>query len=134
MAVEGRQDRWAFKAGADLSTYQFRVVQLDTNGNIVLADGTGKPIGVLVDMPNQNEYGTVVIAGIAKAVAGGAVAAGAYLSVDTQGRVVTATDTVVPTGATYAPGAQGTRIIGQALSAASAAGEFVTLVLARGLA
>ena len=120
MAVEGRQDRWAFKAGADLTAAQYKAVKLDANGNIVLAGAGEAAVGILVDMPAAGEYGTVAVDGIAKAVAGGAVTPGVLLAADANGAVVAAV--------------AGNHIIGQALSGASAAGELVTLVLARGVA
>lgn len=128
MAVEGRQDLWSFTAGADLSSKQYHLVKLNASGQIVLAEAGDKAIGVLVDNPGSGETGTVAVAGITKVVAGAAVAAGAYLSSDANAQAITATDTNVGESTT------GTHIIGQALSAASGANEFVTVVLARGLA
>lgn len=128
MAVEGRQDLWSFTAGADLSSKQYHLVKLNASGQIVLAEAGDKAIGVLVDNPGSGETGTVAVAGITKVVAGAAVAAGAYLSSDANAQAITATDTNVDGSTT------GTHIIGQALSAASGANEFVTVVLARGLA
>jgi len=131
MAVEGRQDVWPFKAGADLSSNQYQIVKLDASGNIVLAGAGDKAIGILTDAPVNGQYGSVAIAGITKVAAGAAVAAGDYLSPDANGKAVKATDTAVSDGTVA--GTQGTHIIGQALSAAGAADELVTVVLGRGL-
>ena len=130
MAVEGPQIVWAFEAGADLSGDQYRAVALNASGQIVRAGAGAKAVGILVDKPRAGQHGTVAVSGVTKAVAGGAVAPGDYLSTDANGAVVPATDTAVSDGT--APGTQGTHIIGQALEGA-AAGELVTLVLARGL-
>ncbi len=127
MAVEGRQDLWSFRAAADLSAKQYHIVKLDANGELVLA-GAGDEGFVLADDPKSGEYGSVVVSGITKVVAGTAIAAGAYLSSDANGKAVPATETNVTGGTT------GTHIIGQALSSASGANELVTVVVARGLA
>lgn len=127
MALEGRQDLWSFPTSTDLSGNQYHIVDLDTSGNLVIAGAGARGIGVLVDTPKAGQSGSVVIAGITKVVAGAAIAAGDYISSNATGQAVPATATDVTGGTT------GTPIIGQALSAASAAGELVTVVIGRGL-
>ena len=119
MAAEGPQTLWAFPAGADLSASAYRAVALDASGQIVVAGAGSRAIGILADKPRAGEHGSVVVAGVTKAEADAAIAPGDYLSVGADGKVVPATT--------------GTPIIGQALEGA-AAGEFVTLVVARGVA
>lgn len=101
------------KAGADLSsTGQYRFVKLDGNGDVVLCAAiTDKPIGVLQNDPGLGEECEIMVTGVTKLEADGAVTVGAEIgtSADGQGDViVSGTDTTVFK-------------VGQALQAASGA-------------
>lgn len=107
-------------AGADLSGNQFRFVKAGaTEGHAVaISAAIDRPIAVQQDRPAAEQAGDFVAFGIVELIAGGAVAHGAEIGPDAQGRAVAA-------GA-------GACICGYALTVASAAGErisaFVNLV------
>ena len=115
MATEGRQDLWTVTAAADLSGSQYKLVTMA--GAIAGAGARGFP---LADTPVSGQSGAVVVAGITKVVAGAAVAAGAQVTSDASGRAVTASTT-------------GHAVNGTALSAATGAGELLTLLVHGGI-
>lgn len=109
---------------ADLSAAasQYLGVDLDANGKLVLPAAGARAIGVVLNSPAAGQSGSVQIDGIAQAVAGAAVAAGALLEVNAAGQMVTA-----------APGA-GHYLFGRALEAAGAINvRFSILIKAGGL-
>lgn len=109
MAQLGHQvfgENATFPAGENLSTHQFRAVKM-SGDNVVLAGAGEKAIGILQNDPVSGQEANVRLfgGGIFKAKAGGAITAGAWLKVDTNGELVaTTTDTDV--------------IVGQAIKAA----------------
>jgi hypothetical protein len=70
--------RTTFTAGADLSTHQFKFVEVDNaTGRVTLVNGaTDRPIGVLQNTPKSGEAADVLIAGGTKVVAGGTASPG----------------------------------------------------------
>lgn len=110
-------------AGANLSSSQYKVVKLaSTAGEVVLA-GTSvltTAAGVLMNDPADGEAALVAYAGVAKVIAGtSAITAGAPLGVNTTSQVVnTTTDNA--------------SIIGRALTAASASGDYIEVLLIPG--
>ena len=105
------------KANADLSSSQFRFVKL-TSGKVAQCSVAGEgAIGVLQDKPSAANQAANVCAlvGVSKVVAGAAVAQGAKVTTDNQGRAAT--------------WATGNHLMGYALNAASAAGEVIEVVL-----
>lgn len=129
-------------AGADLSSSQFRFVKLDGNlitgtpSAIVGASTADYCIGILQNQPKiiatgVNSSGTtlynygeaeVTISGITKVVAGATnIAIGSRLSVDGSGRAVPVTAAAATTNSKY--------IFGTALSASSATGDIITMVV-----
>ena len=117
MAVESRIWDESFEAGADLSTKQTFLVKQDANGRIVLSAAAGdNTLGALTNDPKQNQVGAVRILGIAKITAGAAVTLGDQLISDAAGKVI-------PTAAA------GDRIIGEALEAAGADGDIISVLL-----
>ena len=118
MAFEEALESITIKAGADLSaaTNQYKFVTLDANGNCILADALGEHVvGVLQNKPKQNQAATVAVDGVTKCQANAAIVAGANITTAATGRAVTA--------------ATGNQIVGQARSAAGAAGELFSLLL-----
>jgi hypothetical protein len=68
----------SFTAGADLSSAQYKFVELDNaTGNVVAVNGaTDRPIGVLQNAPTSGQAAEVTIVGGTKLVAGGTASAG----------------------------------------------------------
>jgi len=107
-------------AGADLSGTgnQYRFVQVTAARTVTRESNAGaRSIGVLYNNPAQGEAADVRFAGVVQVEAGGAVAAGANIATDNVGRGVTASSNVV---------------LGKAITAASEAGEYITIVLGAG--
>lgn len=100
-------------SGADLTTKKFRFVKVNADAKAVLAGADENAVGVLQDEAVLGEATNIMVSGITKVVAGGAVTAGSNISSDANGEAVTA-------GA----GA----ILGIALESAGA-GEMCTLLL-----
>lgn len=112
MSTYTEGNHYSAKSAADLSTKKGYCVKTDTNGKVVLASAaTDKIIGVLhdggrvsgdnVDVMLRNGNGTY------KAIAGDVITKDAYLTSDSDGKVI------VTTTATH-------HVIGQALHAAVA--------------
>ena len=118
MSFEAHQGKLTgFKAGADLSANaQFRwVKQGAAAGEAILCSAaTDIPLGILQNNPKLGEGCEIVNSGISKCYAGAAVALGARVAPDATGRSAT--------------GGAGTGQ-GQALEAASAAGEVIAVLL-----
>lgn len=123
MATEGPmfRDGGQTIAGADLSAKQFYAVKLTTTARQVnLASSGGEEIyGILQNKPTANQAADVCLLGVTKAVAGAAITAGDFLMTDTSGRLITATST--------------NHRVGQAMEAATAAGQIITAALFPGL-
>lgn len=75
----------AYKAGADLTTHQYKLVKFGAdNDTIVLCGNAEKPLGVLMNNPNTGEIAEVAVEGGAKvkiastmSTLGGSIASGA---------------------------------------------------------
>lgn len=94
---------------------QFRFVDISTLGKAILPTAGGSVIGVRQTRSNLNEALTIMADGISFIEAGGAIVAGAQVTTDATGRVVTATT--------------GNRIHGRAFEAASGAGIQIAVFL-----
>ncbi len=107
----------SLNAARDLSNYQYRFVQVDSDGQVdYVQSAGGSAIGVLQNKPDAaGRAGTVALIGITKIVASAAIAAGADVSSAADGRAVTAASTY--------------KILGKALEAADAAGDIISMVL-----
>lgn len=104
-------------AAADLSTNQYYAVKLDSNGDFELSDTSGEAVdGIIAHPALIGEALGVTIGGIEKGIAGAAVAAGAELMMDGNGKFITATS--------------GNHIVGKAQSAASADLELISVLFA----
>lgn len=108
-------------ASSDLSGSQFRYVKVSGSGTVTIcAAASDVPLGILQNKPKAGEAADVMVTGISKLAAGAAVAAGAEVGSDATGRGIA--------------GATGTRVMGQALEAASAAGQIIAVALPFGRA
>ena len=95
MATEGLlQIRDSQPASADLSAHQFKIVNFDGSGNLQLAAVAGAGGFILLDKPDAlGVQGTILLMGKGKAIAGGTIARGDFLTNEvTTGHVVALTD------------------------------------------
>jgi hypothetical protein len=96
MATEERIERVTAVAGGDLSAAAnlFKACKLDASGNVVaIAAITDAPYGILQDVGPTGRALPVAVGGIAKAKAGGTIAAGAQVAVKADGTLQTAVAT-----------------------------------------
>ena len=109
MAKNEAQTCITLEAGQDLSAKQFRFVELAADGQVdAVASAGGNAIGVLTNDPSAaGRAATVCIAGIAKVVAGGTVAAGAMVQADAAGDAITAASGDYVLGRAVTGGADG---------------------------
>jgi len=109
-----------FTAAADLSAKQYYFVKITADNTVnVCAAVTDIPIGVLQNAPASGEAASVMLYGISKVSANEAVAVGSNIGTGDDGQadvVAAGTDTTV-------------RLVGQALEAASAAGEIISCAI-----
>jgi len=104
------------EAAADLSAHQFKLVKMTSTG-VNLCGAGEAALGVLQNKPDALAQAATVWGpgSTSKVVAGAAVAKGAKITSDATGRAVTA--------------ASGNYEAGQALDAASAAGNLITIFI-----
>lgn len=78
---------YARNAGADLSAALFKLVKVDTDGDIVLAGASDPVIGVVIEAAVENKPVTVQYGGQGKVIVGaeGAITAGAMLQSNASG-------------------------------------------------
>lgn len=77
----------SFKAGADLSGNQYYFVKADTTeGQVVLFDGTGSPLGILMNQPASGQGAEVALEGGAFLKCGAGATAGAQLKAASTGK------------------------------------------------
>ena len=104
MATQGNEIRQTFVAGADLSAKQYTFITCNgvtadgENRTVVSPAAGGKVDGVVINNPQNTRAATVVVFGRTKVKAGGAIAAGAEVQTDANGRVVAATGTNIRVG------------------------------------
>lgn len=92
MAYEIHVHSLTLLAAADLSSYQYRAVKVDSNGKAALSGDGENAIGILQDKPDaQDKAAEVMVLGASKAEYGGSVTAGDNLASDANGKLVTAT-------------------------------------------
>lgn len=90
MAVEfGLNHVLSYPASTDLSSYQYRAVTIDSNGQLAVATAAKNIDGILQDKPAaQGRAGLVQWGGQSKATAGGNFSIGGLLEVGTSGKLV----------------------------------------------
>ena len=111
MAFGNFNDPITFKAASNFADTQFHVVELTANADEVELTAAGEGIGVVQNHPQSGEAATVVVAGVTKFIAGGAVAIGQRLTAAATGFVSIVTSGALPT-----------KSIGRALLGASSGG------------
>ena len=105
------------RAAGDYRAIRFRFMVQNAQG--LMAQNTtagGRVTGVLQNKPILNEACEVMLTGVSKAEIGAAVAVGARLASDATGRLITAV--------------AGNHVVGEAETAAAAAGEIISVRLA----
>jgi len=111
----------AESADADLSTHKYKLVKMTATGVALASVLNERVLGVLTNKPNAaGKSAEVQVAGVAKAMAGAAIARGDFVKVDATGRLIPQT--------AEAAGVQ-VYVVGQALEAAAAAGDLVAVKL-----
>ena len=121
----------SFVAGADLQNYPFAPVRLDAaTGRVVLAGANERAIGILQNKPNVGETAVVMLYGISKAVAAGPISIGSPVVAAGNGRVSAAGTFHNHGAASSNPPTGQQRILGFALTAATAAGQVIEVLLA----
>lgn len=80
MAFKGNRQVDTLVASIDLNDAQFRFVELNATEHKIIIAPARKAYGVLENNPKAGEHGSVVVDGIAKVQAGGAVAVGDYIT------------------------------------------------------
>lgn len=121
MAVEIPVLCKTFEAAGDLSTKQYYFMKLDSNGRVTVCTGvTDIPVGVLQNKPDAlGKAAEVVMIGVTKVSADGAITLPSLIGTSADGQadaIAAGTDTTV-------------YVAGQALQAASAAGNIITAAI-----
>ena len=110
------------QAGIDLSSAQYSLVELDANGNAVVATAGARAIGVVQNDPILGEAATVGFSGIGPVKVGATFTApGPAMS--------NGTGQAIP----YVPATTGANpfIVGDVMTVANAVGEIVPMLIAR---
>lgn len=95
-------------ANTDLSTKQYYFVDLDSDGDVVVAGAGNTFVGVLGNKPSAaGQAAEVMFSGVVPVVCGGTVAAGAPVKSDSNGKAVTASSGDNAIGRATTAGASG---------------------------
>jgi len=113
--IEGR--KISLEASEDLTKGQ--VVKV-SGGKAAVAGAGDVPIGVVVATVSQSKQATILVSGVAKVTAGGAITAGTAVKATTNGKVV-AVD--------WGGGDTADLVLGIALTAASGDGDKILILL-----
>ena len=117
MAYEIPLFKHSFVAGGDLTTSQFKIVKLNSSGEVVVCTAIAdKPIGILQNNPASGGMAEVMIAGISKVVGQGDLAKGALVATHTNGNAIV-----------YTPAVTTSCMIGQVLNDNTATGGLATI-------
>lgn len=105
-AYEAALETVTVDAGSDLSSSQFRFLIRNSSGQLAVPSSAGTAVdGCLQNKPNAaGQAGSLGISGITKAECGAAVTDGDNVTVDSVGRVVTATTGDVSCGKAWGTG------------------------------
>ena len=113
------QSTISLAAGADLSSKQYTFVKLSGTGVISAAAATDVVIGVLQNAPTSGKTAEVAVDGITKLKASAAISVGALVGTTSTGLAVALT-----------AGTDTTKyVFGQAITAASAASDIITVAI-----
>lgn len=122
-------------AAADLSAKQYYAVKIDSAGKAALAGAGEFAVGILQNKPAAGQAAAIAsVSAISKAVAGGSISAGATVAVDSNGKLVDATEAKVNTSDTGSAtdAVIASNVVGVALAAASAGDLFPVLITLSG--
>ena len=108
------------QAGEALTSKQYYIGQLDASGNLEVAESaTDLIVGVILTEAASGEMAQYQFAGVAKVISDGTPAIGDFVTTDASGKATpTTTD--------------GNVVIGRALTAAAADGDYILVQLALG--
>lgn len=115
MAIEVTGDVFNAPAAVDLTTKQFHLIIVDTNGKAALAGAGLRVDGILQDTPNTDEVASVKFQSGSKVVAGASIGAGVEFAANAASRAVAAATTNFVSGFT--------------LEAATADGQIISVIL-----
>lgn len=101
----GLKNSFSLPAGADLTGKQFHAVVVNSSGAAASAGANALVAGMLQNKPNTGQPATIAYDGVSKAAIGATVAAGAKLTTDAAGKLVTATASQAVVGVALAGGA-----------------------------
>ena len=104
----------AHTAAADLTSAQYTAVDVTAAGVVNAATAAEEIVGILQNAPDSGEAAEVMVTGISKATAGGAIAVGAMCEVGTGGKLVTISAGIP---------------VAKCLEAASADGDLFTILI-----
>lgn len=102
-------------AAADLSALQYTTVDVTAAGQVNAATAAGEIVGILQNKPTAGQTAEVMVSGVSKAIAGGAIAVGDMCEVATGGSKLVTVSTGIP--------------VAKALTAAAADGDIFTVLL-----
>ena len=121
MAWEQPLFNLSFTTAKDLSSYQFQIVNLTTADQItVLTSAKSGAIGILQDKPTSGMQGSVMVIGVSKVKAGGAINSGQLVGAEaTSARVIAVTTATM--GSTVA--------IGRAFGASAQADDIIPVLI-----
>lgn len=92
MAYENATVTITVPAAADLSTHQYKLVTVNSSGQVALGTATTLIVGALQNKPTAaGQAATVCWAGVSKVVAAGVITAGARVTSDANGLAIAAT-------------------------------------------
>lgn len=119
MAEFGKLETLTLQAAADLSLFQYKAIRGAgaASCNVASNAADSDMIGILINKPASGEFASVAYSGMSKACAGAAVTVYDQLTVNGSGRVITVTS--------------GSMCLGQALEAAGADGDIITVLLSK---
>jgi hypothetical protein len=120
MAWEQPVFNMSYKAGEDLSSYQFQVVKLTTVADTVnRVSSEAVWAGVLQDKPTSGREANIMVIGVSKVAAGGAISKGQKLNVSQASTANAGRLIANSTG----------QVVGVALEAAATAGDIITAIV-----
>ena len=79
MSWSQRLETITLKAAADLSAAKFKVVELDANGDVTIANNTALGVGILQNAPKSGEAATIAYDGFSRGLAAVAVTVGQHV-------------------------------------------------------
>lgn len=116
MAVEIPGFSLTLEAAGDLSSSQYLFVKMSGAQCTVATGATDKCVGVLQNKPAAaNRAATIVVSGVSKCVAAGAITAGTVVYIDATGKVTGTAASNTPVGVT--------------LTASASSGDLISVLL-----